>query len=50
MTTGLLVSRSITAPKWSATSPTDLPAKTSGLALASSTVAGSSGQPGVTGA
>ena len=32
---------------WSATWPIDLPANTSGCALASSTVSGSSGQPGV---
>ena len=39
----------MTVSKWSATWPTLLPAKTSGSALASSTVSGSSGQPGVSG-
>ncbi len=40
----------ITSAKWSATWPTVLPANTSGCALASSTVSGSSGHPGRTGA
>jgi hypothetical protein len=48
MTAGFLSSLPITSAKWSATCPTVLWAKTSGLALASSTVAGSSGQPGET--
>jgi hypothetical protein len=47
MTTGLRVSPRMTSPKWSATCPTVLWAKTSGWALASSTVSGWSGQPGV---
>ena len=46
MTAGFLVSVPITSAKWSATCPTVLWAKTSGWALASSTVSGSSGQPG----
>ena len=50
MTAGFLSSAPITSAKWSATCPTVLWAKTSGLALASSTVAGSSGQPGETAA
>ena len=37
----------MTVSKWSAISPMLLPANTSGFALASSTVSGSSGQPGV---
>ena len=37
----------MTASKWSATSPTDLPANTSGCSFASATVSGSSGHPGV---
>ena len=47
ITAGLRVSRPMTSEKWSATWPTDLPANTSGCSLASSTVSGSSGQPGV---
>jgi hypothetical protein len=50
MTTGLMVNLWMTSSKWSATWPTVLPAKTSGWALASSTVSGSSGHPGITGA
>ena len=45
---GLMSSFRITSSKWSATSLIDLPAKTSGLAFASATVSGSSGQPGAT--
>ena len=48
MTAGFLLSLPMTSPKWSATWPTVLPAKTSGCSLASSTVSGSSGQPGET--
>ena len=47
ITAGFFSSWRITSAKWSATCPTVLPAKTSGWALASSTVSGSSGQPGV---
>ena len=47
MTAGFFFSFPITSAKWSATCPTVLWAKTSGLAFASSTVSGSSGQPGV---
>ena len=47
MIAGFLSSPRMTSSKWSATSPTDLPARASGAALASSTVSGSSGQPGV---
>jgi hypothetical protein len=47
ITAGLLSSPRMISSKWSATSPTVLPANTSGWALASSTVSGSSGQPGV---
>ena len=50
MTAGFFVSRPMTSAKWSATSPTALPANTSGCSLASSTVSGSSGQPGVSAA
>jgi len=46
MTAGFLVSPLATSSKWSATCPTVLCAKTSGCALASWTVSGSSGQPG----
>src|SRR4051812_40073292 len=49
-TAGFLFSFPITSPTWSATRPIFFPAKTSGWALASSTVSGSSGQPGATGA
>ena len=49
MTAGFLSSLPMTSAKWSATWPTVLWAKTSGCALASSTVSGSSGQPGVSG-
>ena len=45
-TAGFLFSAPITSAKWSATWPTPLPAKACGLARASSTVAGSSGQLG----
>src|SRR5258706_2344379 len=48
ITTGFLSSLRITASKWSAICPTDLRANTSGWALASATVSGSSGQPGCT--
>jgi len=47
MTAGFLVSPRMISSKWLATWPIDLPAKTSGWALASLTVSGSSGQPGV---
>ncbi len=47
MTAGFFVSFRMTSSKWSATCPTVLWAKTSGCAFASSTVSGSSGQPGV---
>ena len=47
MIAGLRSSLPITASKWSATCPTVLCAKTSGWALASATVSGSSGHPGV---
>jgi hypothetical protein len=47
MTAGFLASLPISSAKWSATCPTVLCAKTSGCALASSTVCGSSGHPGV---
>ena len=50
MTAGFLSSLPITSAKWSATCPTVLCANTSGWALASSTVSGSSGQPGVSAA
>jgi hypothetical protein len=43
---GFFVSLPITSPKWSAICPTVLWAKTSGCLFASSTVLGSSGQPG----
>ena len=46
ITAGLRSSLPTTSPKWSATSPIDFPANTSGCSLASSTVSGSSGQPG----
>ena len=49
MMTGFLSSLPMTASKWSAISPIDLPARTSGCSLASSTVSGSSGHPGVSG-
>src|SRR3954452_23422033 len=45
--TGLRSSRPMTDSKWSATWPTVLRANTSGGALASSTVSGSAGHPGV---
>src|SRR5271166_6468694 len=47
MMTGFADSESAIAAKWSATWPTDLLASTSGWALASATVSGSSGHPGV---
>ena len=47
ITAGFLSSSPITVAKWSATWPTVLWANTSGCAFASSTVSGSSGQPGV---
>ena len=50
MTAGFLVRPPMISAKWSATWPTVLPANTSGWALASSTVSGSSGQPGVSAA
>ena len=50
MTAGFFSSRRMIASKWSATCPTVLRAKTSGWALASWTVSGSSGHPGVSGA
>ena len=50
ITAGFLASLPITSAKWSATSPTVLWANTSGCAFASSTVSGSSGQPGVSAA
>ena len=46
MTAGFLSSAPITSAKWSATCPTVLWAKTSGLALASSTVCGIVGPAG----
>src|SRR2546425_4290504 len=46
ITAGFLVSFPITSPTWSATWPTVFLAKTSGFALASSTVSGSSGHEG----
>ena len=49
MIAGFWSSLPMTSSKWSATWPTVLWAKTSGWALASSTVSGSSGQPGVSG-
>src|SRR5262249_55862858 len=49
-TAGGRVSLVMTSAKWSATSPIDLFANTSGWAFASATVFGSSGQPGVNGA
>ena len=49
-TAGLRSSPSIASWKWSATWPTVFFAKLSGLAFASSTVCGSSGQPGASGA
>src|SRR6516165_4714242 len=50
MITGFVESEPAIAAKWSATWPTDLPASTSGWALASATVSGSSGHPGVSAA
>jgi hypothetical protein len=47
---GLVVSFAITSAVWSATCPIVLLARTSGLARACSTVSGSSGHTGVTGA
>jgi hypothetical protein len=47
MIAGLRSSPPMMVSKWSATWPIDLPANTSGWAAASSTVSGSSGQPGV---
>src|SRR5437763_4839424 len=47
MTAGLLSSPLSTPPTWSAIWPIDFPAKTSGWALASPTVSGSSGHCGV---
>ena len=47
MMAGFVVSPRMIASKWSATWPTVLCAMTSGFAFASSTVSGSSGQPGV---
>src|SRR6266851_3815217 len=47
ITAGFLSSLPITSAKWSATWPMVLPAKASGCSAASSTVWGSSGQPGV---
>jgi hypothetical protein len=40
----------MTSSKWSATSPIDFFARTSGCSFASATVSGSSGHPGVTAA
>ena len=48
ITAGFLLSLLTIALTWSATWPTPLPAKTSGCALASATVSGSSGQLGLT--
>ena len=50
MTAGFLSSCLITSAVWSAICPSVFLASTSGFALASATVAGSSGQIGVTGA
>ena len=50
ITTGLRSSVPISSATWSAISPTVLPAITSGCALASATVGGSSGQSAVTAA
>ena len=47
MIAGFLSRPPITSSKWSAIWPTDFLAKTSGCSLASATVSGSSGQPGV---
>ena len=47
ITTGFWSSLETISSKWSATWPTVFLAKTSGCSLASSTVSGSSGQPGV---
>jgi hypothetical protein len=47
MTAGFLSSLRMSASKWSATSPTPFRANVAGLAFASATVSGSSGQPGV---
>ena len=47
MTAGFCFSAPITSAKWSATCLIVLCANTSGCAFASSTVSGSSGQPGV---
>src|SRR6266508_2660623 len=47
MIAGLRSSPRMIVSKWSATWPIDLPANTSGWALACSTVSGSSGHPGV---
>ena len=46
MIAGLCRSAAMASAMWPVTCPTLLPAKTRGLARASSTVAGSSGQPG----
>ena len=48
MSAGFLSSRSMIICWYAATSPTLLPANTSGWAWASSTDSGSSGHPGVT--
>ena len=47
ITAGFFCRPPITSPKWSAIWPIDLWAKASGCSLASATVSGSSGQPGV---
>ena len=47
MIAGLRFSPRMMVSKWSAIWPIDLPANTSGCSAASSTVSGSSGQPGV---
>ena len=47
MTAGFWLRPRMTSSKWSATSPIDLLARTSGCSFASPTVWGSSGQPGV---
>jgi murein DD-endopeptidase MepM/ murein hydrolase activator NlpD len=47
MTTGCWSRPPMMVAKWSATCPTDLPVNTSGCAVASATVSGSSGHPGV---
>ena len=47
MIAGLRFSPRMMVSKWSAIWPIDLPANTSGCSAASSTVSGSSGQPGL---